>query len=423
MHIKHLKHGTGRAAKAAKYITKDSTADVKTVLKGDPQLVAKVADSLKFKHKYSSGVIAWHVNDNPTDDQIMDVLNTYEKMAFAGLNPDEYAFSAVQHREKDGSVHIHTFSARVHLGTGKSYNPAPPGSLKVFDALRDVANEKNGWKRPDDPENARALSKTSYLSKSTVQAKEHITNGLMGMVQTGLIKNRQDVIQTLTNGGFKIARETDKSISIADPNGGKNIRLKGELYERHFNSIETIRAANKGERTEHIQNHEERIRQLERILVKEHSKRAEYNRGRYPIHDAGSVTKIEVQSDVLPNDLHRRNNRGSGFDIDSAIRNYKTSAAGAAAAKTHNPERSISRKLSVGIILNERVRNTINRVARAVERAHDGLRKRFESYYQSAENHYTKELERKPEFERLREMQTRDVDTKRKPSSSPKMGF
>ena len=117
-------------------------------------MVAAVADSLAFKHKYTSGVIAWAPEDRPTDAQIEAVLDKFEKTAWAGLEPDRYAWSAVEHRERGGGVHVHIFAARCDLETGKSLNIAPPGWQQTFGPLRDAFNHEHGWSRPDDPARA-----------------------------------------------------------------------------------------------------------------------------------------------------------------------------------------------------------------------------------------------------------------------------
>ena len=79
---------------------------------------------------------------------IREVLQEFEKTAWAGLEPDRYAWSAVQHRDAKGGVHVHVFAARVDLETGKSLNIAPPGWEKTFGTLRDWQNCKRGWSRP-----------------------------------------------------------------------------------------------------------------------------------------------------------------------------------------------------------------------------------------------------------------------------------
>ena len=125
------------------------------VLRGDPNMVAAVADSLGFEHKYRSIVIAWAPDDRPTDAQIEAVLDEFEKTAWAGLEPDRYSWTAVLHREHGGGVHVHVLTARCDLETGKSLNIAPPGWQKTFDPLRDALNLEHGWSRPDDPGRAR----------------------------------------------------------------------------------------------------------------------------------------------------------------------------------------------------------------------------------------------------------------------------
>ena len=69
------------------------------VLRGDPDMVAAVADSLAFEHTYRSTVIAWAPEDQSTDAQINAVLDEFEKTAWAGLEPDRYAWATVLHRE------------------------------------------------------------------------------------------------------------------------------------------------------------------------------------------------------------------------------------------------------------------------------------------------------------------------------------
>ena len=90
MLVKFLAHGTGSAQAAADYLTRelDSQGEVRedvAVLRGDPDDVAAVADSLEFDHKYTSGVIAWAPEDRPSDQDIDRVLNEFEQTAWAGL--------------------------------------------------------------------------------------------------------------------------------------------------------------------------------------------------------------------------------------------------------------------------------------------------------------------------------------------------
>ena len=155
-----LPQGTGSAKAAADYLLGERDAAGKPregveVRCGDPDQVAAVADALEFEHKYTSGVIAWAPEDRPTDAQIEAVLDRFEQTAWAGLEPDRYAWTAVEHRERGGGIHVHVFAARCDLETGKSLNIAPPGWQKTFGPLRDAFNHEHGWSRPDDPARAR----------------------------------------------------------------------------------------------------------------------------------------------------------------------------------------------------------------------------------------------------------------------------
>ena len=158
--VKCVARGTGSARTAAEYLVgeRDATGQVRAgveVLRGDPDMVAAVADSRDFEHKYRSLVIAWAPDDRPTDAQIGAVLDEFEKTAWAGLEPDRYAWTAVLHREHGGGVHVHVLTARCDLETGRSLNIAPPGCQKTFGPLRDAFNHQYGWSRPDDPARAR----------------------------------------------------------------------------------------------------------------------------------------------------------------------------------------------------------------------------------------------------------------------------
>ena len=111
MLTKFLARGTGSARAAADYLLGGRDAAGKPregveVFRRNPHQVAAVADALAFEHKYTSGVIAWAPEDAPTDDQIGEVLDEFERTAWAGLEPDRYAWAAVLHRERGGGAHV-----------------------------------------------------------------------------------------------------------------------------------------------------------------------------------------------------------------------------------------------------------------------------------------------------------------------------
>ena len=132
MLVNFLPHGKGSANATAEYLVGERDAEGREregveVLRGNPDMVAAVADSLDFERRYRSAVIAWAPEDQPTDKQIEAVLDEFEKTAWAGLEPDRYAWTAVLHRERVGGVHAHILAAQCDLQTGRSLNIAPPG--------------------------------------------------------------------------------------------------------------------------------------------------------------------------------------------------------------------------------------------------------------------------------------------------------
>ena len=257
-------------------------------------MVAAVADSLGFEHKYRSIVIAWAPDDRPTDAQIDAVLDEFEKTAWAGLEPDRYSWTAVLHREHGGGVHVHVLTARCDLETGKSLNIAPPGWQKTFDPLRDAFNHEHGWSRPDDPARARAQQPghRAYIEAANLRAgleheadpRELIRDYLVQRVEHGLVRSRADVVATLEDAGFEVPRQGRDYVTARDPESGKRWRLKGALYEHDFNpervDIAAPPPAGGGEPGDRGDGRE-RAAAARQELERRRRRRAAYHRSRY----------------------------------------------------------------------------------------------------------------------------------------------
>ena len=136
-------------------------------------------------------------------EQIGKVVDKFEKTAWAGLEPDRYAWSAIEHRGAGGGIHVHVLAARVDLETGKSLNIAAPGWQKTFDALRDWQNHENGWSCPDDPERARDLQPghRAYIEAAQVRSglaaekdpRRLITDYLGQRIESGSVSDRSSM--------------------------------------------------------------------------------------------------------------------------------------------------------------------------------------------------------------------------------------
>ena len=252
MYIKFLAHGKGDPAKAASYLIDEvdhlnrPRADVQ-VLRGDPHTFTAIAESIENDWKYTSGVIAWSKDDVPTNEEIDQVLEAFEKHAFAGLQPHQYHFTAVLHEEDDGSKHVHFLVPRIELDSGKALNIAPPGHEKYFDPLRDYFNYSKGWSRPDDPTLQRDTKTPDHIhfqdkfavraglkDKSVNDIREIVGSYIEQRVEHGFIRDRKDVLDAISELGI-VTRTSDKFISLKFNGAEKAIRLKGAFYESEFN--------------------------------------------------------------------------------------------------------------------------------------------------------------------------------------------
>jgi hypothetical protein len=297
MHIKFISRGKGSARSAEEYLLQEHDhngeirADVQ-VLRGNPSHVSQLADSLDFKHRYTSGVIAWHVDDNPTDNQIDQVLDDFERVAFAGLEPNQYSYYAVLHEESNGAKHVHVIAPRVELSSGKSLNIAPPNWQKTYDVLVDKYNTKHNWASPKDLHRRKLVNNqiSIHSNMSHTKAKVEINKAVMELVARGTIQNENDVTKYLNSiDGVTIKpRRSNKNLSIELEGIKKPIRLEGLAYAKGFD----VRELRQELRTEQEQRagatKADRTREHERISnVFENiiTDRAKFNQGRY-IRDA-----------------------------------------------------------------------------------------------------------------------------------------
>ena len=357
MYIKFLAHGKGDPAKAASYLIDEvdhlnrPRADVQ-VLRGDPQTFTAIAESIQNEWKYTSGVIAWSKDDAPTNDEIDQVLEAFEKHAFAGLKPNQYHFTAVLHEEDDGSKHVHFLVPRVELDTGKALNIAPPGHEKYFDPLRDYFNYSKGWSRPDDPALKRDTQTPDHIhfqDKSAVRAgltgktrkdiREVIGSYIEQRVEHGFIRNRKDVLEAISE--FGQAKPSENYISFKLDGADKAIRLKGAFYESDFNIKsyfeDRARKANdaraSGEYRVVSPEHRELAEQCRTKSEKLANKRATYNGERY---------QSDGRSQVEPNFSSNREPEFSPVFTTANERNSQSfEPTGTAAQAVKSPIRSI----------------------------------------------------------------------------------
>lgn len=264
MHIKFLSHGTGDPHKAVAYLLanfdyKGAQRPKVLVLRGDPRQVAMVVDSLPQLHRYTSGVIAWAHEDAPTTQEVDDVLDDFERVAFAGLSRDRFSYTAISHGD-----HVHLFIAKVDLLTCKSFNVAPPGWKKDFYPWRDYWNGSKGWARPDDPNRARLLAMPlpRYSPAMAKKMEEDLAMGyelvdvqaaldvepeseffiaqwLVDLIHGGKILAHKDVLNELSKEGA-VTQVSRTTLNFLPHGSDQAIKLCGRLFATDFNAQEVF---------------------------------------------------------------------------------------------------------------------------------------------------------------------------------------
>ena len=122
----------------------------------------------------------------------------------------------------------------MELSTGKRLQPYyDKVDRPLVENWKQKTNFEHGLSDPHAPEKAQAIKtlNSQNLPPSVKEIKEQIGLAIADQIGKGVIQDRKDVIQTLEGAGFEITRQTDRSISIKNPDGKRNIRLEGTIYE------------------------------------------------------------------------------------------------------------------------------------------------------------------------------------------------
>lgn len=295
MIVKFFRHGTGGGSAVFDYLLgKEGDRPDAEILRGDVEQQKLLIDSLEFKRQYTSGCLSFEeAPDHLTFKQKNEIMDGFEETISAGLEADRVSFAWVEHRDK-GRLELNFVIANVDLEHGRLFQPYIHSQDKTrVNAWKDIQNIDYDLSDPNDPISKRLMAQRDNLPRATKEAREAITEGLKSMVANGLITNRHEVIQTLQDGGFEIARETDKAISIKNPSGGRNIRLTGGLYERAFRFSPAVQETVERDSSAYRDNATGRLREATRVLYEELDRKRDYHHTRHgePKREASQVVR------------------------------------------------------------------------------------------------------------------------------------
>lgn len=202
------------------------------LLSGDPELTVRIAENLDFKNRYTVGVLSFEESDLE-QRQKEKIMESFEKTVLAGLARDQYDITWIEHRDK-GRLELNFVIPNVELSTGKRLQPYyDKADRPLVENWKQVTNFEHGLSDPHAPDKAQAIKvlNSQNLPESVKEIKEQIGAVIADQISKGEIENRKGVVKTLEDAGFEITRQTERSISIKNPDGKRNIRLEGVIYE------------------------------------------------------------------------------------------------------------------------------------------------------------------------------------------------
>ena len=276
----HSRGGGGGGGPVDYLLGKDRARELAELLRGDPEEVKELIDACPYARKYTSGVLSFQEADLPTKVKAQ-LMTDFEAALLPGLDADQYSCAWIQHQDK-GRLELNFLVANTELLTGKRLQPYYDRADRTrIDAWKTCINTEHNLHDPDDPAHWQEGLIPADLPRDKKKAAEKITAGLLTLIRNGEINNRGDVVEALQKRGYTIARQTPSSISIADPDGGRNMRLKGTIYEQTFRDVRELQREIKATSDQYRAERESRLRRArERYQERVEGKRAK-NQKRY----------------------------------------------------------------------------------------------------------------------------------------------
>ncbi|MCL9774591.1 relaxase/mobilization nuclease domain-containing protein [Vibrio methylphosphonaticus] len=274
-------------------------------INGNRKAVEYAIEHNQHKHKYVSGVIAHALEDTEklqTNPEVeAEWRELFEELCFAGFPKDQRLIDWVRHTHQ-GNIENHFLIPRIHLGTGLSFNPAPPGHESDFNLLRDYLNLKHDLASPLDAIHRRLTLDGSKVQKR-YKLKQKINNWVTDMVCNNRINSRFQIVEALSHEKVKHAfgithiSESDNFLRVHFKDK-KNLRLKGFVFTRGFTSKESL-----SQSQEPIKSKEVRLLELKEKLNKAIAKRASYNKNRYSLEHSQPQKDLNTHDSLEPKTL------------------------------------------------------------------------------------------------------------------------
>lgn len=206
------------------------------VLQGDPDTTISVINSIQRKHKYISGCLSFRNSEQPSKEQLHEIIDNFKSTFCPGLTPDHFNSLFVLHQDK-GNTEVHFVIPTQELKTGRRMNIHPPGkaNIQFFEAYTKVTNQKLGYAQvvPDPLKMAFSeFELKTPAGRKDQSDKRWIHKHLVKAVGEGKIKTRNDLCRHLDEElGITVTRQGSDYLAVKFPGAKKAKRLRGALYE------------------------------------------------------------------------------------------------------------------------------------------------------------------------------------------------
>lgn len=244
---------------------------------------AKLADSLRHKHKYAVGVLSFEESpDDISTDKKIEIIQSFERTIFAGLEPDQYDISWIEHTDK-GRLELNFIIPKVELRSGKAMNPYLHGKdTALIDTWKNIINAEYGLTDPNDPAKRHTTTHRQRLPKDKKELASAIDESITMRITAGNIQNRADIIEHLESLGLSVTKQTKQSLSVHHADMGKRpLRLTGVYYEQNFTAGSIDQEYIEDRSREYRARAGERLRQDKAEYQQLLERRSKYNQSRY----------------------------------------------------------------------------------------------------------------------------------------------
>ena len=287
MLVKFLRTYTGGGLGSINYLLNErKAAGTARVIKGDENLTRAIIKGITYKQKTCFGVLSFEErHDFLTEEQKLKIIKDFEYALLGEYMLERTNVLWVEHSDKDGRLELNFLIPKIDLETDRSFNPyfAKYDQTRI-DLIKRIINDEYGLSSPDDP----AKEQTILSSKKNInhyKNLEELDQKLCDLVKQGYIKNRDHMIELLTQSGIEITRINKKGITIILPTKKTKNRLQGGIYDADFTSTrrlgELSESSSRRIREFHHRNTQAECRENRRKLEELIAKRDRFNQERY----------------------------------------------------------------------------------------------------------------------------------------------